>query len=543
MTIGAASAAIFTVNNSTGPVADFTSIQAAIDDPNTNNGDTIHVYSGIYTENLVVDKELTITTDPGNSDDTIIQIDSPNPYVINVVVNNVDISGFYVLGSNDNVGILLNGVEGCTIAENSLSNNSDGIRLDQSSNNLLSNNIANSNNDTGIGLLNSSYNTLSNNIANSNIDTGIWLFNSSYNELNNNVASLNLDFGIRLQNSSNNNDLLNNRAISNDHVGISLAQSSNINTLNNNTADSNTDIGVGLLNTSSNTLTSNIISNNGHGIWFESSVNVLIYDNYFNNNNNANFLGTNTGNIWNTTMTAGTNIVGGSYLGGNYWAHPDGTTGFSQVNDDTDLDGFCDSPLSENELSLNNTDYLPLSIDDVLPLISIASPADGSSTKESSITVSGAVNGTGSAPVVTVNGVTATTTLVDFNGTFTATVPLVIGANTIYANVTDGAGNINTAFVSITRTSSSTGGSGGGVGNAVIVTVQEEPEEEEEIDTSTSDDMGNATMVIPEEEIPDEEVVEDTSESQDGSESAPGFSIMLTTGILLSAYIISRRKD
>jgi hypothetical protein len=62
-----------------------------------------------------------------------------------------------------------------------------------------------------------------------------------------------------------------------------------------------------------------------------------------------------TGNIWNITQTPGTNIVGGPYLGGNYWAKPDGT-GFSQINLDIDHDGFCDFQFD----FAGNTDYLPL---------------------------------------------------------------------------------------------------------------------------------------------------------------------------------------
>ncbi|MEI6293057.1 MAG: NosD domain-containing protein, partial [Methanomicrobiales archaeon] len=60
-------------------------------------------------------------------------------------------------------------------------------------------------------------------------------------------------------------------------------------------------------------------------------------------------------NYWNSTKTAGTNIIGGPYLGGNYWASPDGI-GFSETHPDRG-DGFCNEPYVFNEW---NTDYLPL---------------------------------------------------------------------------------------------------------------------------------------------------------------------------------------
>ena len=43
-------------------------------------------------------------------------------------------------------------------------------------------------------------------------------------------------------------------------------------------------------------------------------------------------------NTWNTPKTAGTNIVGGAYLGGNWWS------GFSETAADADGDGLADRP-------------------------------------------------------------------------------------------------------------------------------------------------------------------------------------------------------
>ncbi|WP_135605445.1 NosD domain-containing protein [Methanococcoides sp. NM1] len=527
MTIGTASAGTFTVNNSTGPVADFTSIQAAVNNATTIDGDAILVYPGTYTENVYVNKELTVISQSGIPFDTIVQAADPNNHVFYLTADNVTISGFNVTGATGGFGIGLGGLEDCTIAENSLSNNNCGIWLNSSSNSTLSNNTE-SNNFIGIVLVESSNNTLSSNIvsnnfwgiwmeqssdnntlndntasdslggiwlnsssnntlsnnnvsenlisislgkfsnnnmlsnntANSNNFIGIGLSESSNNMLNDNTANSNADWGIILLNSSNN--VLSNNTESNNNCGIYLNSSSN-NTLNDNTANSNNLFGIALLNSSNNTLSSNIVSNNSDdGIYLEDSSNSLIYNNYFNNTNNVEYNGTNSGNIWNITKTVGTNIVGGSLLGGNYWVHPNGT-GFSVDTADSNKDGICDEQcnLSETEF-----DYLPLSIvvDNLLPVISITSPADGYSTTASSIAVSGLVNGTGSLPLVTVNDIAAETTILNFNGTFTTTVPLVMGANTIYANVTDAAGNTNTTSVNVTRTSS--GGNGGGGGGS-----------------------------------------------------------------------------
>ncbi len=120
--------------------------------------------------------------------------------------------------------------------------------------------------------------------------------------------------------------------------------------------------------------------------------------------------------------------------------------------------------VSDNEGHTSNDSWV-FYIDNVNPTISITSPAGGYSTTVSTITVSGTVNGTGSPPVVTVNNINASTTLTNFSGIFTAAaVPISLGANTIYANVTDAAGNINSTSISVTRTSPASPPSGGGGG-------------------------------------------------------------------------------
>ncbi len=60
-------------------------------------------------------------------------------------------------------------------------------------------------------------------------------------------------------------------------------------------------------------------------------------------------------NVWNLSKSAGPNIVGGPYIGGNYWASPNGT-GWSETHADRG-DGFVAEPYV---FDANNTDYLPL---------------------------------------------------------------------------------------------------------------------------------------------------------------------------------------
>jgi hypothetical protein len=109
------------------------------------------------------------------------------------------------------------------------------------------------------------------------------------------------------------------------------------------------------------TVTSNFFL--GKGIFLqrlETTLN-LIYNNFFNSTEFFRYAGVVAGeqpslNYWNISKTYGTNIIGGPYIGGNYWGKPDGT-GYSDTCEDSNKDGFCDNPYV---IATNNIDYLPL---------------------------------------------------------------------------------------------------------------------------------------------------------------------------------------
>jgi parallel beta-helix repeat protein len=104
----------------------------------------------------------------------------------------------------------------------------------------------------------------------------------------------------------------------------------------------------------------NRIEENQLGLILDDIYNSTAYNNFFNNDLNLYYDSTVFHNpfSFNTTLTSGTNIVGGPYIGGNYWAYPNGT-GFSQTCSDSDNNGICDSPYIIDE---NITDFLPLKL-------------------------------------------------------------------------------------------------------------------------------------------------------------------------------------
>lgn len=376
-----AGASAITVNASGG--GDYTNIQYSID--NASAGDTILVYSGIYHENVNITKKV-ILRGIGNP----VVDAAGNGSAITLSVNGIILEGFTMTGSGDEreagimvnsnrnmlsanniryykYGITLSSSNNNSISKNNVSNNRIGIYMESSDNNNLGGNNA-SNNDISIYLSSSGNNRLSKNIVSKN-NIGIFVWNSSSNILSRNIAlknyygiylsnsgkntinstkASNNDVGIILEDSRNNKLGVNNA--SKDYYGIYLESSDN-NKLSGNNAYDN-EYGIYLESSGNNKLSGNKASNNYYGIylvWY--SDNNTIYDNYFNNANNAYDDGK---NMWNINKTPGINIIRGAFIGGNFWSDYSGK--------DTDGNGLGDTNVPYNSSTgiAKGGDYLPL---------------------------------------------------------------------------------------------------------------------------------------------------------------------------------------
>ncbi len=165
---------------------DSTPIQSVVN--GADAGDSIYVYGGSYTENVNVDRTLTLKGE--GADVVTVTAAVMSDHVFEVTAERVNISGFTVTGAarSSGAGIYLDGVDHCIISENNCSENWYGIRLAYSNDNTLTANNC-SENWYGIYLRSSSNSTLQGNIANSNNHEGIRIAFSSNSTLHGNTMS------------------------------------------------------------------------------------------------------------------------------------------------------------------------------------------------------------------------------------------------------------------------------------------------------------------------------------------------------------------
>ncbi len=160
--VGTALATNWSVDDSGG--ADFTGIQEAIN--NASDGDTIIVHSGVYYENVVVDRSVTLkgighpVVDAGGRESAIT-----------LSADGITLVGFTATNAGSSwggAGIMVISSDNIITGNNASNNNHDGIGLYSSNNNTITGNNVSTNNEEGIRLSSSSNNNTitGNNVCN-----------------------------------------------------------------------------------------------------------------------------------------------------------------------------------------------------------------------------------------------------------------------------------------------------------------------------------------------------------------------------------------
>ena len=265
--------------------------------------------------------------------------------ILGNTANQNGLNGFYLESSTD-----------ITLSNNTAYDNIHGFRVYNSQSNTLLSNRSWNNSNYGFLLTYGSFNNLTLNIAEHNMISGFGLGQSSdyflisNQAVHNQGSGFNLDmlnssrvfsnkasnntFGFALSQSFN-NLLSRNQGISNSYAGFLLFPAAN-NTLELNQASQNS-VGFHVQRSPNNTIVSNTVVSNELGIRLLNSTDNLVYNNHLDNIANAL---DDAANSWNISKTAGTNIVGRYFLGGNYWSDYRGQ--------DLDEDGLGDTILPHN---------------------------------------------------------------------------------------------------------------------------------------------------------------------------------------------------
>jgi parallel beta-helix repeat protein len=259
--VGTASAAdIYVPDN-------YAKIQWAVD--NASAGDTIIVRDGTYTENINVNKSLTIQSENG-AEATIVEAADFKKDVFEITADYVNISGFKILGAlgdwyHSPAAIYLRFASHCNISGNIITNNFNGIEIYgpwykdipcTPSENVVTNNTILDNDNVGISISYSEGNTLIENFISHN-SIGIilqWFANNNIvkkNKISESGRYSSVMSGI-YSSDSNFNTIMSN-VLLNNHDGIYLCRS-NENILTKNMIQSSQTFGITLLNSNKNLL-------------------------------------------------------------------------------------------------------------------------------------------------------------------------------------------------------------------------------------------------------------------------------------------------
>lgn len=260
-------------------------------------------------------------------------------------------------------GVTITNTTGATLKNLEASNNlRKGMLIFNSKEIIVENSTLSYNEQEGISIEDSSKIIIKNNYVLNNLGlTGIMLKNNvNGGSIENNNLVNNVHGGIRLENNIQDIKIKNNQIKSNG-VGSGIWLEDNIkrNLIENNEILNNSFGLVITEDSSKNIVKSNYIGNNYIGIIIADAANNFIYDNFFNNTNNVeiyNPTNNNGANFWSILKRAGKNVIGGQYLGGNFWATQSGN-GYSETCLNSNNDDFCDKPYIIEE---NNIDSLPL---------------------------------------------------------------------------------------------------------------------------------------------------------------------------------------
>lgn len=199
---------------------DYKSIQQAIDMASPD--DEIIVKSGVYKENILIEKTVALRSSAGPSSTLIQAADESRPSIKVNKAAGASVTGFSATGSLA-AGVLMSGASNVTLADCRFTDNVSGIIMHGTINSTLRDNVSNSNDQYGLYMEKSHGNTVERNTASLNRDKGFFISNSNGNRILNNNVNLNSWDGIMVY-ASTGNTITGNKTLRNTY-GIVISES------------------------------------------------------------------------------------------------------------------------------------------------------------------------------------------------------------------------------------------------------------------------------------------------------------------------------
>jgi len=199
---------------------DYRSIQQAIEVAAPE--DEILVNEGVYRENLLIDKKVSLRSISGPSSTLIEAAYESSPSIKIEKATGAVLRGFSATGSLV-AGVLMSGADGVTVADCRFTGNGSGMVMHGTSGSSIIDNVSNSNDQYGLYMERSHGNRIERNTASLNRDKGFFISNSNDNRIAGNSVNLNSWDGIMVY-ASTGNVITGNKTLRNTY-GIVISES------------------------------------------------------------------------------------------------------------------------------------------------------------------------------------------------------------------------------------------------------------------------------------------------------------------------------
>lgn len=294
-------------------------IQLSGNNLNAINNQIVNCDIGIYatsvTGGVIFDNEITSTLDVG------IKVEHSDSYIISN--NKIEGNGFAGILMLDSSGNILTSTE-----DHPISNFNFGIALEESSFNTILGFVLENNTNTGLQIgQDSDANTACGNTLRDNVFYGIRiLYDCDWSTISCSEIS-GSDYGIQVYSHSCLNKITSNE-LTNNTFGIWIWDESNSNGVHDNDISWCIESAITLYQSvTDTTIEANLIHDNYRGITIYSVGGACNGNTIFNNvidGNDFNAIDLGNTNTWNETIAPGPNIIGGPFIGGNFWSDYNG---------------------------------------------------------------------------------------------------------------------------------------------------------------------------------------------------------------------------